>query len=96
MADVVSGIRAVAEKGSRGGTYWISSFERVMMRDFGQMLGSITGAPVKVVDPPEYTRKVDVGDFVVDNSALRSLGWGKRYSLEDGIRETLEYFKVQG
>ena len=96
VADVVSGIRAVAEKGGHGGTYWISSFERVMMRDFGEMLGSITGSPVKVVDPPEYTKKVDVGDFVVDNSALRSLGWGKRYSLEEGVRKTLEYFGTDG
>ena len=95
VADVVSGIRAVAEKGGRGRTYWISSFERVMMRDFGQMLGSMTGALVRVVDPPEYTKKVDVGDFVVDNSALKSLGWEKRFSLEEGVRETLEYFKSQ-
>ena len=35
---------------------------------------------------------VDVGNFVVNNSKLRTLGWKPKISLDQGIKETLEYF----
>jgi UDP-glucose 4-epimerase len=38
---------------------------------------------------------VDVGNFVVNNSKLRSLGWKPKMNLDQGIKKTLEYFKSQ-
>jgi len=38
---------------------------------------------------------VDVGNFVVNNSKLRALGWKPKISLDQGIKETLEYFKSE-
>ena len=93
VADVVSGIRAVVERGAPGELYWISSFEKTWFRDLGRILHDLTGAAVKYVEPPAYTKKVDVGNFLVDNSKLAALGWGKRYGLEEGIRETLAHFE---
>ena len=40
----------------------------------------------------EYNKKVDVGNFLVDNSKLKSLGWNPSISVRDGILKTLEYF----
>ena len=37
----------------------------------------------------------DVGNFVVNNSKLRLLGWKPKISLDQGIKETLEYFKSE-
>jgi UDP-glucose 4-epimerase len=45
------------------------------------------------VDPPKYTEKVDVGNFLVNNSKLKSLGWEVKVPVRDGIQRTLEYFK---
>lgn len=91
--DVVSGIRAIIEKGRPGELYWISSFEKTWFRDFGRALQQLTGSSVKYVESTAYNKKVDVGNFVVDNSKLGSLGWKKKYTLEQGIQETLRYFK---
>jgi UDP-glucose 4-epimerase len=42
---------------------------------------------------PKYTKKVDVGNFVVDNTKLKKLGWKPKISIEKGIKLTLDYFK---
>ena len=52
-----------------------------------------SNAKTKFVETPRYTKKVDVGNFVVDNSKLRSLGWKPKISIEEGIEKTLKYFK---
>jgi UDP-glucose 4-epimerase len=36
---------------------------------------------------------VDVGNFIVDNSKLRSLGWKPKISTEEGIKKTIKYFQ---
>ena len=55
----------------------------------------MTDAKVKFVKEPNYTKKVDVGNFVVNNSKLKLLGWKPKVSLNEGIEKTLEYFKSQ-
>ena len=52
----------------------------------------ITNCKVKYSETPTYTKKVDVGNFVVNNSKLKSLGWKQKVNLEKGIKKTLEYF----
>ena len=42
---------------------------------------------------PTYTKKVDVGNFIVNNSKLRKLGWSPKVSIDSGIRKTLDYFQ---
>ena len=64
-------------------------------RFYGKLLEKLTGAKVKFVKTPNYTKKVDVGNFVVNNSKLRSLGWKPKMNLDEGIKKTLEYFKSQ-
>jgi len=37
----------------------------------------------------------DVSSTFVDNSKLRALGWKPKINLNQGIKETLEYFKSE-
>ncbi|NDF36052.1 MAG: epimerase, partial [Nitrosopumilaceae archaeon] len=57
-------------------------------------LEELTQAKVKYVKSPQYTKKVDVGNFVVDNSKLRLLGWEIKTPIKDGIKKTLAYFET--
>ena len=57
------------------------------------MLEKFTDTKTKYVKPPNYTKKVDVGNFVVDNSKMRSLGWEPKISVKEGIQKTLKYFE---
>ena len=93
ISDVVSGIKTIMEKGKSGNVYWISSGKKTWFYELGEWLHELTRAPVKYVESPQYTKRVDVGNFVVNNSKLKSLGWNLNKSVKDGIKETLEYFR---
>ena len=95
ISDVISGIKTIMKKGKSGDLYWISSGMKIWFYELGKLLEKLTGAKVKFVKTPNYTKKVDVGNFVVNNSKLRSLGWKPKINLDEGIKKTLEHFKSQ-
>jgi len=68
---------------------------KIWFYELGKLLEKLTNAKVKFVKVPNYTKKVDVGNFVVSNSKLRSLGWKSKVNLNQGIKETLESFKLE-
>lgn len=92
--DVVSAIKVITQKGTSGELYWISSGNKMWFYDLGNWLEELTRAKVKYVESPQYTKKVDVGNFVVDNSKLRLLGWEIKTPIKDGIKKTLAYFET--
>ena len=93
ISDVISGIKIIMKKGKSGELYWISSGRKTWFHNLGKSLEKLSGAKVKFVKESNYTKKVDVGNFVVNNSKLKSLGWKPKINLEQGIKKTLEYFK---
>ena len=95
VSDVISGIKTIMKKGKSGELYWISSGKKIWFYELGKLLEKLTDTKVKFVKEPNYTKKVDVGNFVVDNSKLRALGWKPKINLNQGIKETLEYFKSE-
>jgi UDP-glucose 4-epimerase len=91
--DVISGINTILEKGKSGELYWISSGKRTWFYEFGDILEKTTGCKVKYSETPVYTKKVDVGNFVVSNSKLRKLGWSPKISVDVGVKKTLKFFQ---
>lgn len=92
VSDVVFGIKTIMTKGIGGNLYWISSGKKTWFYELGQWLEEMTNSKVKYVESPSYTKKVDVGNFVVDNSKLKSLGWDITTSVKEGIKKTLDHF----
>jgi UDP-glucose 4-epimerase len=93
ISDVISGLKIIMSKGNGGNLYWIAGGQKIWFKEFGKWLEELTGCQVRYVDPPKYTEKVDVGNFLVNNSKLKSLGWEVKVPVRDGIQRTLEYFK---
>ena len=91
--DVISGILTILKKGKPGELYWISSFKKTWFKKFANILNKKTGSAIVFPKTPNYTKKVDVGNFVVDNSKLRAIGWKPKFSLDEGISITLQSFK---
>ena len=93
ITDVITGIKTVIKNGKKGNLYWISSGKKTWFYQLGNWLTQFSNVKIKYTKPPSYTQKVDVGNFVVDNSKLKSLGWKPSVSVKDGIKMTLEYFE---
>ena len=93
ISDVISAIYKISKKGKSGELYWISSNKKTWFYELGKILEKQTTATTKYVATPKYTKKVDVGNFVVDNKKIKSLDWKPKISTEDGIRKTLKYFR---
>lgn len=94
ISDVVSGLKKIMKKGKPGNLYWISSGKKTWFYQLGKWLEDLTDAKVQYVKTPTYTKKVDVGNFLVDNSKLAKLGWAPKTPVKDGIKKTLEYFQT--
>ena len=92
ISDVIAGIKTIINKGKSGNLYWISSGKKTWFYQLANWLTQFSNVKIKYTKPPSYTQKVDVGNFIVDNSKLKSLGWKPRVSAKEGIKRTLEYF----
>jgi len=92
ISDVISGIQTIIKKGKSGELYWISSSKKTWFYELGKLLEKLTSSKVEFVKTPKYTKKVDVGNFVVSNNKLKSLGWEPKVSINEGIKKTLEFF----
>jgi UDP-glucose 4-epimerase len=90
--DVVQGLLQIMNKGQPGNLYWLGSGTKVWFYEFAKILNELTKTKFKYVNSPDYTKKVDVGNIVIDNSKLRQLNWKPKISLRDGINLTLDYF----
>jgi len=93
VSDVISAIIIIMKKGRSGNLYWISSGGKIWFYKLGHLLEHMTSGKVKYVNTPTYTKKVDVGNFVVNNSKLKKLGWKPKISIKKGIKQTLDYFR---
>ena len=93
--DVINGIVTILKKGKPGELYWISSAKKMWFKKFAEVLQKITKCEISFPPTPSYTKKVDVGNFVVNNSKLKKLGWKPEVDINSGVRKTINYFNSQ-
>jgi len=54
-----------------------------------------TKSKIKFVDWPEDAKDRETGDFVANITRIRQcLGWSPKYSLEEGLRKTIDFYKL--
>ena len=92
--DVISALEMLMENAKSGNLYWISSNTKTWFSEIGKILEENTNGIVNYVDSTDYNKKVDVGNFLVDNSKLKKLGWNPKISTKTGILNTLNYFST--
>ena len=93
--DVINGIVTILKKGKPGELYWISSGKKMWFKKFASILQNMTNCEIEFPPTPNYTKKVDVGNFVVNNSKLKKLGWKPEVDVDSGVRKTINYFNSQ-
>jgi nucleoside-diphosphate-sugar epimerase len=93
VSDVVSAAEMIMEKGKSGECYFVGTGVKTWFYEIGRWIEELTGGKVVYVESPEFHKRINVGDIVIDNAKIKSLGWDWKFSVKDGIRMVLEYYK---
>lgn len=93
ISDIVSAAKAIMEKGKSGEIYFVGTNTPTWFYDIGKWIEELTPGKVVYVESPEYHKKIDVGNIVVDNTKLKKLGWNWKVSVKEGLKKTLEYYR---
>lgn len=92
--DLVNALMLLAEKGTPGEVYNISSEHIYKMRDIVDIIEAQTGHKFKTVVDPKLLRPTDEKIIVGDVTKLkRDTGWKQQITMEQTVRDMLEYWK---
>ena len=97
VVDVVSAIFMVLEKGKKGEIYNVSYENSIAsIADVAKTCAEIAGTKVVFECPDEIEAKgfSNSQDCILDNKKLKAIGWEGKYSLYDGLKETIETLRV--
>lgn len=94
VADVAHALTTIAEKGDRGKVYYVGRGEGVKFKDLiNIVIQEAGGGRLVPIDPPEFHKKVGINDFYCDNADLKNLGWAPQFSIQEGVRETIKWYR---
>ena len=89
---------AVVDDAVAGEILNVGSREPVSLLELAERLVVLNGGGAYDLVPfPPDRLAIDIGDYFADSSKLEQrLGWSPEVELDDGLRRTLEYFRVHG
>ena len=91
VKDIVGGLTYVAEHPEVTGVYNVGDGGQITINDLANIIIDAAGSTSKVVHLPERPGDVKHSRSCADK--LRNAGWTPKYTLEEGLKTTLEYFK---
>jgi UDP-glucose 4-epimerase len=91
VKDIVGGLTYVAEHPEVTGVYNVGYGGQITINDLANIIIDAAGSTSKVVHLPERPGDVKHSRSCADK--LRNAGWTPKYTLEEGLKTTLEYFK---
>lgn len=91
VKDIVGGLTFVAEHPEVTGVYNVGYGGQITINDLANIIIEAAGSSSKVVHLPERLGDVKHSRACADK--LRNAGWAPKYTLEEGLKTTLEYFK---
>jgi len=93
VRDAVKAMRLLAQKGRPGEAYNICSGKGSSVRILLDILKSCSHSPVEILQDTERIRSSDRTSLIGDCSKLKSLGWQVEISLEQTLRDILDYWR---
>lgn len=94
VRDVVRAYALLAEQGIAGETYNVGSGHAISIREILDRIIAMSGSDIAVEIDANKLRPVDVPIIEADISKIKDLtGWMPEISLEQTIRETLDYWR---
>ncbi len=96
VLDTVEGFIRVGEsKGVAGETFNVGSGREISVGDLASRIQSILGTARPVIAHPSRQRPAtsEVERLCADASKIQRLGWTPRFTLDDGLRQTIDWIK---
>ncbi|MFN4311876.1 MAG: NAD-dependent epimerase/dehydratase family protein [Ferrovibrio sp.] len=97
VEDMVDAFLAAAlSETTIGRVYNIGGCPPVSLLELAELLVRIAGSGAyDRREFPAERKKIDIGDYVADDSAFRAVtGWRPRHSLDEGLAETLAFYRA--
>lgn len=92
VVDAVSALLTILFKGDSGKAYNVSNENSIAtIAEVAKICADIAGTTIKYELPSENERKgySKPQNCILDNTKLKELGWQGRYSVQDGMQETI-------
>ncbi|MGC8784333.1 MAG: dTDP-glucose 4,6-dehydratase [Armatimonadota bacterium] len=93
VEDHCSGIDVALHEGGSGGVYNIGAGNLLKNRTVAEKILEVLDKPFSLIqsvaDRPGHDRR-----YAVDTSRLRALGWTPRWEFEQGLRQTVEWYRA--
>lgn len=97
VKDIVEGfVKAAENKDAIGEVINLGSNSEISIKELIRMISDIIGIDPKIIVEDKRKRPVvsEVGRLRADNTkAQKLLGWRPKYSLHEGLKETIDWFK---
>jgi GDP-4-dehydro-6-deoxy-D-mannose reductase len=94
VRDCAAALRRIAERGEVGTVYNICSGIGTSLDEIIELLRGASRVPFAVVPVASRARKLDDVRLVGDPSRLAALGYAPRYTLDETVRATLDYWRA--
>lgn len=95
VRDAVEAYELLVEKGAPGEVYNICSGKATSIRDIAEKLVSFSKEKINIVQDPSKKRPTDTLAIYGDNARLRALGWAPKRSLDETLKDLLEYWRAR-
>jgi nucleoside-diphosphate-sugar epimerase len=79
-----------------GKIYNVGSGTKSLFKEMAQKVAEFSGNGTQLIflEWPEDAKNRETGNFVADVSKIKNeLGWKSKYSLDEGLKKTIEYYK---
>jgi dTDP-glucose 4,6-dehydratase/UDP-glucose 4-epimerase len=96
VTDVVEALlRAAASRQADGQVFNLGHHEQIGLQELASLLVEIGGGGnYELVPFPDDRKAIDIGDYYADFRKIDNLvGWSPKVSLDDGLKQTLEYYR---
>ena len=97
VTDVVEALlRAAASREADGQLFNLGHHEQISLRELASMLVEINGSGnYELVPFPDDRKAIDIGDYYADFRKIDEvLGWSPQVTLENGLKQTLEFYRA--
>jgi UDP-glucose 4-epimerase len=89
---------AAADDQANGRVFNVGGNEVVSLTELAALLVDIAGSGrFDAKEFPAQRKRIDIGDYYADDRLIRSrLGWAPSVALAEGLRETVEFYRIHG